>query len=71
MKTPEELIANSNFADEKFLTRDDICELLKISKKTLWRWHREAKAPPFVRIAGCVRYPEKFLNKWLEERVES
>ena len=69
MSTPEEKIANSNFANDVFLTRDQICERLQVSKRTLWEWHKANKAPPFVKIVGSVRYPEKFLDKWLEQQL--
>ena len=70
MKTPEQMIADSNFADDVFLTRDELCSLLKISKQTLYGWERKNAGPPKVRIAGCVRYPKKFLDKFLGDRVQ-
>lgn len=69
MTTIEEKIASSNFAGEAFLTRDQLCERLQIHKTTLKRWHLEGKAPPFVKIERIVRYPEKFLDRWLEKRL--
>ena len=56
-------------AKDVFLTREQLCERLQISKKTLWQWHRQGKAPAKVQINGCARYPETLLDKFLEERV--
>lgn len=30
---------------EKILTEKEVCELLKISRATLWRWQRDGKFP--------------------------
>lgn len=71
MKTPEEKIAASAFAGEEFLTRDELCELLKISKQVLYKMERNNEGPPRVRIGRSVRYPRKFLDKYLAERVQA
>ncbi len=31
----------------EYLTRDDVCSLLKINKTTLWRWMKEKKIPSY------------------------
>lgn len=69
MSTPEEKIANSNFADEVFLTREQLCKRLQVTQRTMLNWHRDNLAPPFVKIGGAVRYPEKFLDKWIEQQL--
>ena len=59
------------FADDEFLTRADVCDRLKISRKTLWEWTRDGIAPPTVKIGGTVRYPKSLLEKFLEGRVQA
>lgn len=62
-------IGKTNFADDEFLTRNELCSLLKVSKQMLYLWERKNVGPPKVRIGGTVRYPKKVLNKFLEDRV--
>jgi predicted DNA-binding transcriptional regulator AlpA len=59
----------TNFATDEFLTRDELCSRLKISKKTLWTWERDKIAPPKVRIGGSVRYPARLLEQFLADRT--
>lgn len=62
-------ISKTNFADDVFLTRGQLCERLQVTVRTLCKWHETGKAPPSVKVGGAVRYPEKFLGKWLEARL--
>lgn len=41
--------------EEKYLSPDDVCEMLDVSKPTLWRWEKMEYLIP-VRIGGKVRY---------------
>jgi len=54
---------------EKLLTEGELCELLKISKPTAWRWRREGM--PFYRHGSTVRYSVEKVLKWLETREDS
>ncbi|MFP7656131.1 helix-turn-helix domain-containing protein [Chryseobacterium proteolyticum] len=31
----------------EYLTRDEVCKMLKIDKTTLWRWTKEKKIPSY------------------------
>lgn len=59
-----------DFSGEIFLTRDELCERFKISKKTLSNWHSANAAPPTVTIAGCRRYPQRLLEQFLAGHVQ-
>ena len=41
--------------EEKFLSPDDVCEMLNVSKPTLWRWEKLEYLLP-LRVGGKVRY---------------
>lgn len=41
--------------EEKLLSSDKVCEILDVSKPTLWRWEKMEYLIP-VRIGGKVRY---------------
>ncbi|WP_185269182.1 helix-turn-helix domain-containing protein [Chryseobacterium indologenes] len=33
--------------DTEYLTREDVCSILKINKTTLWRWMKEKRIPSY------------------------
>ena len=57
------------FTTYVFLTKDELCERLQISRKTLWQWHQDNEAPPSIKIGRRVRYPEHLLDKFFEEQL--
>ena len=59
------------YADDEFLTRDDICERLKISRRTLWEWERNDIAPPSIKIGGSIRFPKLLFDEFLKNSVQA
>ena len=53
--------------DHKFLTPEELADLLTIPKKTLAHWRSERKGPMFYRMGVHVRYPESSVHDWLDE----
>lgn len=41
--------------EEKYLSSDKVCEMLNVSKPTLWRWEKLEYLLP-LRVGGKVRY---------------
>lgn len=41
--------------EERYLSSDDVCEMLDVSKPTLWRWEKMEYLIP-LRVGGKVRY---------------
>lgn len=41
--------------EEKYLSSDDVCEMLDVSKPTLWRWEK-MEYLILLRVGGKVRY---------------
>ena len=60
----------SDAAAETYPSVDKVCEMLDVSKPTLWRWEKSAYLVP-VRIGGKVRYKMSDVKRILEERRES
>ena len=52
--------------EEKYLTADQVCELLSISRVTLWHWDRKEITTPY-KIGNLKRYKlsdiETFMNE--------
>ena len=51
---------------ERNLTRDEVCELLKVSKVTLWKLTKEKKINA-ITIGRRVLYAESEVKRYLEE----
>jgi predicted DNA-binding transcriptional regulator AlpA len=52
------------------LRREELAQLLKVSCRTLDRWHVMHCGPPRVRIAGTVFYLRSSVISWLARREE-
>lgn len=63
---------NLNSTNE-FLTAQEVCELLKISRATLWRLTKNTDFPKGVAIYGnkLKRYAVAELKEWLAKRNTS
>jgi predicted DNA-binding transcriptional regulator AlpA len=60
MNTPEKIL----------LTQNDVCQLLTISKTTLWRIEKEDKKFPSKIFISCARvvYKKHEILDWLENK---
>lgn len=56
-------------AIEQLYSTDELCEILGISKPTLWRLSKKGEAPRRVRIGKADRYRESDVKAFLEARV--
>jgi excisionase family DNA binding protein len=54
-------------AIEPLLTVDELAALLRVSKASVWRWHRE-EGLPAVRPAGDLRFRSEDVATWIEGR---
>lgn len=50
---------------EKYLTNREVCQLLRISSRTLQNWRDTGKIP-FIRLKGNILYRESVVKKRLE-----
>ncbi|WP_170603755.1 helix-turn-helix transcriptional regulator [Ruegeria arenilitoris] len=47
----------------KFLTVDEKCQELNVSRQTLMRWRKNGTGPQYVIYGGTIRYlPEEVAN---------
>jgi excisionase family DNA binding protein len=56
-----------NFDNDEFLTPDEVADLLKISKTTLWRLEKKGVISAISFSRKIKRYRRKELEKILEE----
>lgn len=52
----------------EWITQKELCEWLKISAVTAWKWRKEGM--PYIGNKGSIRYNKEQVEKWLEERAK-
>lgn len=53
----------------KFLTSDQLAEVLQVPKATLDKWAYQGRGPRYIRVGRHRRYPDADLERWIEERL--
>lgn len=51
------------------LTTSEVCDLLKISPKTLYSWRLRNEGPPAIKVGRHLRFREADVERWLEYRI--
>lgn len=58
------------FEGERYLTSEELCSILKISRRTL-QYYRDSGIFPFIQLPGKVLFCESDIRKVLEDRFRS
>jgi excisionase family DNA binding protein len=53
------------------LKPEEVAERLGISTSTLGAMVREGEAPPHLRVASRLRFPESGVDEWIARRTET
>jgi len=56
---------------DRLLTVPEVCDLLGLSRNTVYGWRDQATSPPFVRIGRNLRYRRSDLTRWLDEQASA
>lgn len=51
------------------LTTEELAKELHRNPKTLIRWRRQRRGPPWIRIQGRVLYDRKHVEAWIEKQL--
>lgn len=51
---------------EEYLTTDELCSLLKVTRRTIERWRSEGL--PFLKTGRLVRFDKSKVQEWLDKR---
>ena len=51
---------------KKFMTEKELCEILQISTKTVYRYRKD-KNLPHIKIGNSIRYDVDEIKNWLEQ----
>ena len=56
---------------QQYMSADQVCDLLKIAKSTLWRWERTIEGfPQPIKIGRTIRYSENDLHEYLVSQTQ-
>jgi len=57
--------------ESRLYTVEETCEILKVSKITLYRWIKRGWISPIILPSGRLRIPEDEVQKILEKMLKS
>ncbi len=63
LNTPD-LLFNNRILEDTLLTMDELAEILKVSKKTIYGWIYRNKIIP-QRIGGLLRFHTEYIKEWI------
>ena len=63
----DQVRVESDSLNSTLLSADDVSELLKISKRTLWRLLSRGDVPKPLRFGGNVRWTQEMLDDWVSK----
>lgn len=49
----------------EFITEEELCEWLKISQNTAYRWRKNGM--PYLRIERSIRYDKDKVKEWIQK----
>jgi excisionase family DNA binding protein len=52
---------------KRLLTIDNVCDLLQVSKQTVYRWVHE-EFIPHIKLRGILRFDEEAVCKWVDAK---
>lgn len=56
---------------ERLMMADEVCEYLRVSDATLWRWCRDGKVTALRTPGGRLRFRESDIQKVLKEEAQA
>lgn len=58
-------------ADSRYLTVDELAELVRVSPNTIRAWRSQGKGPRATKISGRVIFARADVDSWLAESVDA
>ncbi|KUM73766.1 helix-turn-helix domain-containing protein [Streptomyces griseorubiginosus] len=56
---------------ERYLTPNDVAELLRVPVETLYQWRLKRTGPPAFRVGRHLRYDPARLREWVHGLTEA
>lgn len=55
---------------DEILTTDEVTELLKVPKATLYKWISQGTAPPFYKLGRANRWKRSEVMAWFDAHLD-
>jgi excisionase family DNA binding protein len=55
---------------DSYLTVDDLAEMLRVSRLTIYGWHKAGTGPRAVRVGKYLRFHRRHVEEWLAGRAD-
>ncbi|NGO76782.1 helix-turn-helix domain-containing protein [Streptomyces sp. YC504] len=52
-----------------YLTPDDIADMFRVPKETVYQWRKKRLGPPGFRVGKHLRYDPADVQRWKQERM--
>ena len=62
-------VVEDNDLMDGFITEEEICGQIKVTRRTFRRWRRLGEAPPFVKIGSRRLYHVASVREWMKGRI--
>jgi predicted DNA-binding transcriptional regulator AlpA len=69
-KPPSTLFTLGKFADEDYITKQELCEAFKCSPRTMQRMVERFEIPPPIWLAGRKVWIAGKLREWIAQNIE-
>jgi excisionase family DNA binding protein len=56
--------------ERRLLSPEELASYLGVPLATVYRWRSRREGPPGIRVGRHVRYRQKDVERWLDERLE-
>jgi excisionase family DNA binding protein len=56
---------------EEFLSPEELADLLKVSRRTVYYWRARGTGPPTHKVGGALRYRRSDVEAWLADSAAS
>lgn len=55
--------------EKEFLTVENLCELLQVSRVTVYRWREQGM--PYIKIGRNIRFEKEKVLEWIRKHQEN
>ncbi|UNO42426.1 helix-turn-helix domain-containing protein [Streptomyces sp. MST-110588] len=56
---------------DRYLTPDDVAELFRVPKETVYEWRKKRCGPPGFRVGKYLRYDPAAVRRWAEQQMRA
>lgn len=69
VESPKAPQASAESLDKEYLSVDDLCAYLDVTKNTVYDWRKKGTIP-YTKVGRHLRFSKKETDRWLRKRSE-